>query len=96
MKPKTLKGKFGQLTAMKNLLGIDEKPLALEESFKAGTKLKHELRTDMEIKSVLLMELPSSAEGFDVKTQEESQNTDIDLEEILGTDKVLQSISVTW
>ena len=41
---------------MKNFLDIDETPLALEQSFKAATKLKRVLSTNTEMKTVLLIE----------------------------------------
>ena len=37
-------------------------------------------------------ELPSLLKDIHVKTQEASQNTDLDMREFLGTDKALQSI----
>ena len=48
--PKTLKDRFGGLNTMKNSLGIDKTPPALERSFKAATKLRRELPTDLEWK----------------------------------------------
>ena len=40
---------------------IDETPSVLEQSFKAATKLKRELPTDLEKKIVTFMELSSLA-----------------------------------
>ena len=45
------------LYAMKHFLDIDETPLTLERSFKVETKFRHELRTDMEVKHLPLMNL---------------------------------------
>ena len=42
--------KFGRLNIMKRALGLDEAPPALERSFKAVTKLKLELPTDIEMR----------------------------------------------
>ena len=64
----------------------------LELSCKAVTKLKHELSTNMKMQSVPFMELSSLAEDIHVKAQEVSQNTNLDMRELLGTDKYLQSI----
>ena len=77
---------------MKNLLGIDKTPLALERSFRAATKLSRELPTDLEMESIPLEELWSLVEDIHVKTRETSQNTDLDMQEFLGIDKALQSI----
>ena len=89
---RTLREKFGRLYIMKSVLSLDETPSALERSFKAATKLSRELSTDLEMESIPLEELSSLAEDIHVKTREASQNTDLDMREFLGTDKVLQSI----
>ena len=89
---KTLRKKFGRLNAMKSVLSLDQTPSALERSFKAATKLRHELPTGIEMESIPLMELLSLVEDIHVKTQEASQNTDLDMREFLGIDKALQSI----
>ena len=64
----------------------------MERSFKAATKLRRELPTDIEMESTLLMELSSLAENIHVKKREASQNTDLEMREFLGIDKALQSI----
>ena len=89
--PKTLKEKFGGLNTMKNSLGVDTPP-ALERSFKAATKLKTDLLTDLEMESISLEDLLSLAEDIHVKTREASQNTELDMQEFLVIDKVLQVI----
>ena len=89
---KTLGKKFGRLNAMKSVLSLDQTPSALERSFKAATKLRHELPTGIEMESIPLVELLSLVEDIHVKTQEASQNTDLDMREFLGIDKALQSI----
>ena len=76
---KTLREKFGGLNAMKNVLSLDEAPSALERSFKAATKLRRELTKDIEMESIPLIELLSLVEDIYVKTQETSQNTDLDM-----------------
>ena len=89
--PKILREKFGALNTMKNFLGVDIPP-ALERSFKAATKPKGELPTDLEMESIPLGVLSSLAEEIHVKTREALQNTDLDMREFLGIDKALQSI----
>ena len=77
---------------MKSVLGLDQTPSTLEKSFKAATKLRYGLRTDIEMKSIPLEELLSLVEDIHVKTREALQNTDLDMREFLGIDKVLRSI----
>ena len=77
---------------MKKFLGLDETPPALERSFKAATKLRAGLPTDIEMESIPLKDLSSLAEEIHVKTREASQNTDLDMREFLGIDRALQSI----
>ena len=48
--------------------------------------------TDIEMESKPLVELLSLVEDIHIKTQEASQNTDLDTTECLGIDKALQSI----
>ena len=62
---------------MKNLLDNEETPPALEQSFKAATKLKRQLSTDLEMQTVPLMGLLSLAKDIQVKSQEVSQNNDL-------------------
>ena len=89
--PKTLREKFGGLNTVKNFLGIDTPPV-LERSISAASKLKSELPTDLQMDSIPLKELSSLVQDIHVKTREASQNTDLDMRELLGTDKALQSI----
>ena len=77
---------------MKSVLSLDETPSGLERSFKAATKLRCELPTDIYMESMPLEELSSSAEDIHVKTREAPQNTDLDMREFLGIDKALQTI----
>ena len=77
---------------MKKFLGVDETPPGSERSFKAGTKLRSELPTDIEMERITLEKLSSLAEDIHIKTREASQNTNLDIREFLGIDKALQSI----
>ena len=58
---------------MKNFLGVDKTPPALERSFKAATELKGELPIDLEMGGIPLEELSSLVEDIHVKTREESK-----------------------
>ena len=77
---------------MKSILSLDETPSALERSFKVATKFMHELPMNIEMESIPLEGLLSLVEDIHVKTQQASQNTDLNMQEFLGIDKVLQSM----
>ena len=77
---------------MKNFLAINKTPSTLERSFKAATKLRRELLTDIQMESIPLMKLSSLAEDILIKTREALQNTHPDMREILRIDKALQKI----
>ena len=77
---------------MKNFLGVDETPPALERSRRAATKLRRDLPTDLEMESIPSKDLSSLVKGIHVKTREASQNNTLDMREFLGIDKALQSI----
>ena len=77
---------------MKNLLGLDQMPPALERSVKAATKLRLDLPTDLQMKSIPLRDLSSLAEEIHIKTREAWQNIGLDIREFLAIDKALQSI----
>ena len=66
---------------MKNFLGVDKTPPALERSFKAAAKLNREIPTDLEMESIPLEDLSSLVEDVHVKTREASQNTALDMRE---------------
>ena len=89
---KILREKFGGLNTMKIFLGVDKTAPALERYFKAATNLKGEFPTDLEMESIPLEELSSLPEEIHIKTQEASQNTNLDTQQFLGTDKALQNI----
>ena len=90
--PKTLRDRLGGLNIVKNVSSLDDTPPALQRSFKAATKLKSELSTDLQMESISLEEISSLAGDIHVTTWEASQNTDFDMREFLGIDKALQSI----
>ena len=64
---------------MKNVLSLNETPSVLEGSIKVASKLESELPRDLQIESIPLKELSSLAEEIHIKTQEASQNTDLDM-----------------
>ena len=86
--PKTLKDRLGGVNAMKKFLGIDKTPPVLEISVKVATKLKVGLPTDLQMETIPLKDLSSLVEDIHIKTRETSQQTNLDMQEIL----VLQSI----
>ena len=90
--PKTLRDRSGEVNTMKNSLGIVETPPALERSLEAATKLRRESPTDTEMESISPTELSSLAEDIHAKIREASQNYDLDMRDILGVDKALQTI----
>ena len=77
---------------MKSILRLDKIPSALERSIIAVTKLKAELPTDLQMESIPLKELLSLTENIDIKTGEASQNNSLDMRDLLGIDRALQSI----
>ena len=86
---KTLRDMLGGLNTMKNVLGLDETPPALEKSFKAATKLIRELPMDLEMESIPLKDVSSLVDSIHIKARDASQNTDLDMREF---DKALQKI----
>ena len=77
---------------MKSVLSLDETPSTLERFIDAVTKLSRELPTDLQMESIPLKGFSSLTEDIHVKIREASQNTDLDMRELLGIKKGLQSI----
>ena len=73
---------------MRNVLNLGEAPPAIEQSFKAATKLKNEME------SIPLNEMFISAKDIGVRTYEASHNTYLDMQEFLGIEKALKTIQV--
>ena len=67
-----LKCTFGGINVMRNVFRLSETEAAIEFPFKAVNKLRLELPTDTEMKSMPIMELSSLAEDIHVQTQEAS------------------------
>ena len=89
----TLKTKFGGLTLMKNFLNLEQTPPSIDGSIKAANLLKSEIPTQTDIENIPLFDLSSIVEDIRIKTREALQNTDLDMRELLGISKALQSIS---
>lgn len=90
--PKTLKGRWFGVTgvnAMEGSLCIDETPFALKRSFKAATKRRCELPTDIEKESIPFMKHLSLAEDGYNKRWESLQNAELERQKFLGIHKVL-------
>ena len=67
---RTLRENLGGLNVMKSVFSLDETPSALKSSFKAATKLRRELPTEIEMESIPLEELSPLVEDIRVKTRE--------------------------
>ena len=52
--PKALRDRYGGVNTMKNFLGVDKTPPALERFFRVATKFSRELPTDLEMESIPL------------------------------------------
>ena len=89
---KILRDRFGGVNTIKNFLGIEITPPSLERLITVASKLKAELPTDLQIESIPLKEFSSLVEDIYAKTQEASQNTDLDMREFLEISKALQGI----
>ena len=61
---------FVWVNVMRSVLSLHETPPAIEQAFKAATKVKYGLPTDMEMESIMLMEVSSLVEDIHIKTNE--------------------------
>ena len=85
--PKALRDRFGGLYAMQNFRGIDETPSS--KYLQVNLSVNYQ---PIEMESALLMEMLSLVKYIYVKTQEASQNSNLDMREFLGINKAWQSI----
>ena len=76
---KTIKRSVWWTYAVKNFLGIVEIQPVLEKCFKAATKLKRGWRTEIDMETLSIMELPFLAADTHVKILQGSQKTDLDI-----------------
>ena len=77
---------------MKSVFSLDQTPSALERSISAGSKLRAELPTNLQMESISLKELSSLTEEIHIKTQEASQQSSLNMRGFWGINKALQSI----
>ena len=89
---KTLRETFGGLNIMKSVFSLDQTPSALKRSISAGSKLRAELPTNLQMESISLKELSSLTEEIHIKTQEASQQSSLNMRGFWGINKALQSI----
>ena len=77
---------------MESVFSLDQTPSALERSISAGSKLRAELPTNLQMESIPLKEFSSLTKEIHIKTQEASQQFSINMRGFWGIDKALQSI----
>ena len=85
---------MGGLIAMKNMLhiDIDTTPSRLERSRTAARKLASTIPTDLQMDNISLQDLSKTITTVEHEVKEASQNTDLDMWEMLGIDKALQRV----
>ena len=69
---------------MESVFSLDQTPSALERSISAGSKLRAELPTNLQMESIHLKELLSLTEEIHIKTQEASQQSSFNMRGSLG------------
>ena len=88
----SIRQKMGGLNVMKNMLGLDETPSRLERSRTAARKLASIIPTDLQMDNIPLQDLSRIITTVEHEVKEASQNTDLDMRELLGLDKALQRV----
>ena len=83
---------MGGVNVMKNMLGLDETPSLLERSKTAARKLASIIPTDLQMDNISLQDLSKTISTVEHEVKEASQNTDLDMREMLGLDKALQRV----
>ena len=83
---------MGGVNVMKNMLGLDETPSRLERSKTAARKLASIIPTDLQMDNIPLQDLSKTITNVEHEVKEASQNTDLDMREMLGLDKALQRV----
>ena len=83
---------MGGANVMKNMLGLDETPSRLERSKTAARKLASIIPTDLQMDNIPLQDLSKTITTVEHEVKEASQNTDLDMREMLGLDKALQRV----
>ena len=83
---------MGGVNVMKNMLGLDETPSRLERSRTAARKLASIIPTDLQMDNIPLQDLSRTITTVEHEVKEASQNTDLNMREMLGLDKALQRV----
>ena len=79
---------MGGVNVMKNMLGLDETPSRLERSKTAARKLASIIPTDLQMDNISMEDLSRTITTVEHEVKEASQNTDLNMREMLGLDKV--------
>ena len=88
----SIRQKMGGLNAMKNMLGLDETSSQSERSKTAARKLAQITPTDLRMENISMEDLAKTIPIVERGVKEASQNTDLDMREMLGLDKALQRV----
>ena len=83
---------MGGVNVMKNMLGLDETPSRLERSKTAARKLASIIPTDLQMDNISMEDLSRTITTVEHEVKEASQNTDLNMREMLGLDKALQRV----
>ena len=84
--------KMGGANAMKNMLGLDTTPSQSERSKTAARKLASIIPTDLQMDNISMEDLSRTITTVEHEVKEASQNTDLNMREMLGLDKALQRV----
>ena len=84
--------KMGGANAMKNMLGLDTTPSQSERSKTAARKLASIIPTDLQMDNISMEDLSRTITTIEHEVKEASQNTDLNMREMLGLDKALQRV----
>ena len=79
---------MGGVNVMKNMLGLDETPSRLERSKTTARKLASIIPTDLQMDNISMEDLSRTITTVEHEVKEASQNTDLNMREMLGLDKV--------
>ena len=83
---------MGGVNVMKNMLGLDETPSRLERSKTAARKLASIIPIDLQMDNISMEDLSRTITTVEHEVKEASQNTDLNMREMLGLDKALQRV----
>ena len=77
---------------LRNMLGLDATPLQPERSKTAARKLASIIPNDLQMDNISMQDLSGIITTVEHEVKEASQNTDLDMREMLGLDKALQRV----